>query len=82
MPPRIPSGTAISVAAPVISSVPTTAGPMPGPGSRSENGSGSVRNVPAEELGAALDHVADDEHERNQRDHEREHDQSGRDHVR
>ena len=34
--------------------------------------------VPAEDLGASFDHVTDDEHERDQRDQEREHDQQRR----
>src|SRR3569623_3796058 len=39
----MPSGTAISVAAPVTSSVPRIAGPMPGPGRRSTSGSVFVK---------------------------------------
>ena len=43
MPPRIPSGTAISVAVPVMTSVPTTAGPIPPPALLSTIGMSEVR---------------------------------------
>ncbi len=42
---RIPSGTAMAVAVRVMSSVPTTAGPIPGPRRRDRTGMSSVRKV-------------------------------------
>ena len=72
----------MSAAAPVISSVPTTAGPMPPPGSRSTNGRSLVRKFQLMTSEPLLDHVDHQEDQRDDRDQEGERDHRARDHVR